>query len=414
MPAKITRPILLMLLFGGAVHAQGPARFTIETAEETHKASGLIALAETRALTIIEAGRRRTLERWIELRREGQTLPALLNRNFALLTNGDRIPLEPAASVLLQDGRLLLRCAKTLPGAPEKAVSLYAPHVAVLFWSLPDGIDDADSLIAKIQREVRKRDVIYLKNGDRIEGTIAAMTDKTGCVSVNEGRNTATPWANIAGIAWNTDRQARLRTKKSYFRVVLDGGARVNFLDLRFDEKTLRWLGTTQFGTSLDMPESAVLAIDERQGQAVDLSDLTYTRYEHRPYLGASWPLVLDAGVTGHPLSLAGNAFEKGLGTHASCSVSYKLEAQYQRFDSIVGIDPERAPRGRARIALEIDGKRIDLNAGKEMTARDAPLQIRLDVRGVRTLKLIVETGSFGDVQAEVNWAKARLIKRDE
>jgi hypothetical protein len=140
---------------------------------------------------------------------------------------------------------------------------------------------------------------------------------------------------------------------------------------------------------------------------------LTYTRYEHRPYLGASWPIVLNAGATGHPLRLAGNTFEKGLGTHASCSVAYKLDAQYQRFDSIVAIDADRAPRGRVRLFVELDGKRTDLNGDKEITARDAPLQVRLDVRGVRTLTLIVETGSFGDVQAEVNWAKARLIKRD-
>lgn len=413
MPGNITRSIFLILLLGGAAHAQEPARFTIETADGAHKSVELIALSDGRALTIAEAGRRRTLERWFELRRDGRALPALLERNFALLTNGDRIPLEPAAPALLEGGRLLLRCGKTLPGAPEAALSLYAPHVALVFWSLPDGIDDADLFFAKLQRDARKRDVVFLKNGDRIEGTITMLADKTGCVSVNDGRKTQTPWANIAGLAWNTDRQARLRTKKAYCRAVLDGGARINFLELRFDEKTRRWLGKTQFGPSLDMPESAVLAIDERQGQAVDLADLTYARYEHRPYLGASWPLVLDADATGHPLRLGGSTFEKGLGTHASCTVTYKLDAQFQRFDSIVGIDPERAPRGRAKTAVELDGKRIELNAGKELTARDTPLQVRLDVRGVKALTLIVETGSFGDVQAEVSWTKARLIKRD-
>ncbi len=339
----ITRSTLLLLVLGRVAHAQGPARFTVETAEGTHKAAELIALTPTRALTVAQAGRRRVLDHWIELRREGQPMPALLDRNFALLTNGDRIPLLPGAPAILQDGRLLLQGAKTLHGSPEKALSLYAPNVALLFWSLPDGNDDADLFFAKLQRETRKRDVVYLKNGDRVEGTIAALIDKAGCTSVNDERKTQTAWANIAGIAWNTDRQARLRTKKSYYRAVLDGGARLNFLDLRFDEKTRHWLGKTQFGPNLDMPESAILAIDERQGQAIDLSDLTCTRYEHRPYLGASWPLVLDADATGHPLRLAGNTFEKGLGTHASSSITYKLDAHYQRFDSLVGIDPERA-----------------------------------------------------------------------
>ena len=382
---NLTRAILLILLVCGAAHSQGPTRFTVETADGTHKAVELVALTDTRVLTIVEAGRRRTLERWIEMHRENQKLPALLDRDFALLTNGDRIPLQPATPALLEDGRLILRCAKTLPGATQKALSVYAPHVALLFWSFPDGIDDADLFFARLQRETRKRDVVYLKNGDRIEGNIFALADKTGCVSAGEGRKTQTPWANIAGIAWNTDRQARLRTKKSYYRVVLDGGARVNFLDLRFDEKTRRWLGTTQFGANLEMPDSAILAIDERQGQTVDLSDLTYTRYEHRPYLGATWPLVLDAGATGHSLRLDASFYEKGLGTHASCSVAYKLNGQYQRLRQHRRHRPRARPRGRVRLFVELDGKRTDLNSGKEITARDAPLQIRLDVGGVRT-----------------------------
>jgi hypothetical protein len=415
MSGKIASSILL-LFFLTAARAQEPVRFTIETAELTHKAAELVALTDARTLTFTEAGRQRTLQRWLELRREGRTLPALLKRDFALLTNGDRIPLEPAAPALLEDNRLLLQCARTLPGAPEKALSLYAPHVALVFWSLPEGADDADLFFARLQRETRKRDVVHLKNGDRIEGTITALAAKTGCVSVNvnvnDGRKTQTPWANIAGIAWNTDRQARLRTKKPYFRAVLGGGARINFLELSFEEKTRRWLGKTQFGASLEMPEAAVLAIEARQDQAVDLGELTYLRYEHRPYLGAAWPLVLDASATGHPLRLGGRTFEKGLGTHASCSIVYKLDGQYQRFDSIVGIDPERAPRGRAHAAIELDGKRIELNAGKELTGRDAPLPVRLDVRGVRTMTLIVEAGSFGDVQAEVSWANARLLKK--
>jgi hypothetical protein len=413
MGGNITRSILLTFFLGAAAGAQEPARFTIETADGKHKAAELVVLTDTHALTFIEAGQRRTVQRWLELSREGRALPALLERDFALLTNGDRIPLDPAAPLLLEDNRLLLRCAKTLKGAPDKALSLYAPHVAFVFRSLPDGADDAELYFARLQRETRKRDVVYLKNGDRIEGTITALDAKTGCVSVNEGRKTQTMWANIAGLAWNTDRQARLRTKKAYFRAVLDGGARINFVELRFDEKTRRWLGKTQFGASLEMPEAGVLAIDVRQDRAVDLADLTYLRYEHRPYLGAAWPLVLDASATGHPLRLGGSTFEKGLGTHASCSVAYNLDRKYQRFDSLVGIDLERAPRGRARAAIELDGKRIELNGGKELTGRDAPLEVRLDMRGVKTLTLIVETGSFGDVQAEVNWAKARLIKRE-
>jgi NPCBM/NEW2 domain len=222
-----------------------------------------------------------------------------------------------------------------------------------------------------------------------------------------------TAWSKLAGIAFNTERQARLRTKKTYVRTVLDGGARVNFLELRFEEKTRQWIGKTQFGATLELPEASVLAAEVRQGQAVDLAELTPTRYEHRPYLGAAWPLRKDAALTGQPLRIRENTYEKGLGTHAACQVAYKLDGQYQRFDAVVGID-DMARLGKARVAIDLDGKRIDLNDGKELTSQSPPLTVRLDVRKVRTMTLIVDLGSFGDVQAHVNWAKARLVKHAE
>lgn len=411
MQSEWKRSILVVLLAGPAL-AQGPPRFTVESVDGGHKAVEIVALSEAGALTFTETGRRQTLERWFALRRDKTALPPFLERDFALLTNGDRLPLEPAVPAVLEKNRLLVRLAKALPGGLDQPVSLYPPHVALLFWSLPDGVDDAERFLTELQRESRKRDVVHLKNGDRIEGSIAGL-DKAGCISANGERKTRIAWADLAGIAFNTERQARLKTKNRYYRAVLACGARLNFLELRADEKTGRWIGKTQFGPQLEMPASAILAIDERQGQTVDLSDLTPTRYEQRPYLGVSWPLSRDADAAGRPLRLAGSTYEKGLATHASCSVSYKLDGKFQRFDCLVGIDADHSPRGRARLALQLDAKRLELNDGKELTARDAPLPTSIDLRGVQQLTLIIEGGSFGDVQAEVIWANARLVKRE-
>jgi NPCBM/NEW2 domain len=120
---------------------------------------------------------------------------------------------------------------------------------------------------------------------------------------------------------------------------------------------------------------------------------------------------VSDAAVTGHPLRLGGSTYEKGLGVHSPCRIVYKLDGQYRRFESLVGFDEAIARRGRARLAVLLNGKRVELNEGKELTSHDAPLKVRLDVRNVRSMTLLVELGSFGDVQAKLNWAKARLIK---
>jgi hypothetical protein len=150
-----------------------------------------------------------------------------------------------------------------------------------------------------------------------------------------------------------------------------------------------------------------------RLGPAVDISEWLPTKYEQRPFLGPPWPLAKDVAADRGPLRVSGNTFEKGLGTHAPCRVTYALDGKYRRFDALVGIDEMTSPRGRAKIAVELDGKRIDLHAGKELTSQSTPVQVRLDVANAKSLTLIVDVGTFGDVQANVNWAKARLIKRD-
>jgi hypothetical protein len=409
--------IFLLLGSGLGAVSQGPDEklptFTVETVTETRRGCALVALADDATLRVEQAATRLTLTGLIEMRQESQALPPLPMRDFVLFNNGDRLPLDPNASASLDESRLFVWPAKSLGKAHEKGMSLYVPNVVLIFWTVPEGVDDAELFFAKLAEEPRKRDVVFLKNGDRIEGAVTALGGKAGCVVTTDGRQVPAPWSKLAGIAWKTDRQSRLRAKKTYFHAVLDGGARLNFTQFGFDEQSRRWTGKTQIGPALDLPAAGILALDVRQGPAVDLADLTPTRYEQHPYLGVSWPLVKDAAVTGHPLRLGGSTYDKGLGMHAACEVAYKLDGKFQRFESLVGFDETLSRRGRARLAVMLDGKRVELHEGKELTSRDPPLKVSLDVRGVREMTLLVELGSFGDVQAHVNWANARLIKRE-
>jgi hypothetical protein len=58
-----------------------------------------------------------------------------------------------------------------------------------------------------------------------------------------------------------------------------------------------------------------------------------------------------------------------------------------------------------------VDGQLQKPAAGKEITAQSPPLSLHIDVRKAKELTLLVEFGGYGDVQAHVNWADARLIK---
>lgn len=401
---------LLAFLCAAPLNAQDA--LPLFTADAATRTTGtLLGLTDDGAIHLQSAGMRLSLPRLIELRQDQKNLPPRLTRNFVSLSNGDRLPLDADAAAILDNGRLRLWPHPALPGFTAKNLNLFAANVVLLFWSLPDGVDDPERFFAQLQDEPRKRDAVYLKNGDHLEGAVIGLDGKTGCTLDIAGRKVQTAWSKLAGIAFNTDRLARLRTKKAYYRAVLDGGARVNFVDMKFEDKPRRFVGKTQFGVAFEIPESSLLALDVCQGPAVVLAEQTPARYEHRPFLGASWALAKDAAATGGPLCLAGDTFEDGIGMHAPSQVSYKLDGKFERFHALVGIDAA-SKRGRAKVALELDGKRIDLHDGKELTIQNAPLLIRQDVTGVRRLTLIVDVGSFGDVQADINWAKARLVKK--
>lgn len=405
--------VLFVPFVGNASLRSGEAnspRFNIETTDEARHHCKLLSL-DDKALEIDDAGTRVKIQRFIELRQTIKSLPPLLTQNVLMLTTGDRIALDPAAGAALKENRLQVWPAKSaLPGAHSEGLSVYVPHAVAVFWSLPDGVDDPDRFFFELQEEPRKRDVVFLKSGDRLEGALTGLDGDTGCSLMVGAKKVITPWSRLAGIAWNTERSVRPREKGAYARAVLAGGTRISLASLRFDGKSRQWSGKLLTGAALDFPEQNLLALDQRPDGIVDLADLTPARYEPRAYLGTTWPLMKDRAAVGHPLRLGENTYERGLGTHAACRVAYKLDGKYTRFDALVGID-DRAKKGRAKVALELDGKRIDLNDGKEITQKDAPLAVRQDLRKVRELNLVVDFGSFGDVQAHVNWAKARLIK---
>src|SRR5438105_83739 len=154
-----------------------------------------------------------------------------------------------------------------------------------------------------------------------------------------------------------------------------------------------------------------LMALDLLGGSAVYLSDLKPLTHEQTPYLGVRWPIGVDAALDGRPLRVGAQAHDKGIALHAQCRVTYRLDGAFRWFEAVVGIDPSAGAKGRARMSVLVDKKAYPLGEGKEQTSEDAPLPVRLDVRGAQELTLVVDFGSFADVQGRVHWGAARLLK---
>jgi hypothetical protein len=172
--------------------------------------------------------------------------------------------------------------------------------------------------------------------------------------------------------------------------------------------------GTSLFGEKVRTSLTDVVAIDVVAGKTVYLSDLKPKKIDQSGFLGVVWPLGLDRTTRGQALQvstdLGDTIADKGLGTHPRTTLAYNLGGKYQRFESLVGLDPTTSHRARVAVRVLVDGKEQPVPALTTLTVGDA-VDLRIDVRNAKELVLITDFAPAGGVGGDVNWADARLIE---
>lgn len=408
---------LLLAQPGGVARAARPPVFELRLADGSTFTGPLKALGDDWTLRL-----KGSKPRWVKgaevisLRRLGVALPAQpgTGTSQVLFANGSRLP---GTVLKIADDQLLFR-----PDFPVKPIknekwALPLALVSAVWRASPAGVANPRLLLRHLAGEARTRDVILRLNGDRIEGTLKGLVQQQNLMQKSfriepEGKAAIeVPEATVAVVAFNTELVSRARPRGIYGSLTLGNGARLVLTSARLleDGETLR--GRLPGGVSFDVPLDQVMALDLRQGCAVYLSDLKPLAYRHTPFFGVRWPYAVDASVAGRALRLGGSVYDKGLGLHSRSQLTYALTGGYRQFEALVGLDDRTGRRGRARVQVLLDGKPLDLGRDKELGARDRPLPIRVDVSKGRELTLVVDFGRFGDVQAHVDWADARLIR---
>lgn len=343
----------------------------------------------------------------ISLRRAGRALPTLPADRHLILANGDRIPVTSSPQL---KGERLLFCHPDLEGGKEVALPLAA--VSVYWAAPPERTPSPEKLRQSLRLQTRTSDVILLRNGDTVEGLLVGMDEKQVEIESNK-KTTSVPVSQVAALALGAD-SGGLRTRGPFARLTLAAGerspgGRISLASATSNGITLE--GKTLFGAALKAPLERVIALDVYQGRADYLSDLKTGKLEFTPYFDASWPVVRDANVKGYDLRLASSTYDKGLGLHSKSRLTYPLNGAYRRFEALVGLDDAHGREGSVRVRVLADGKPLDLDGDRELTAKTGPLRVGVKVEGARTLTLEVDFGRNGDVQDVVNWVEARVIK---
>lgn len=128
-----------------------------------------------------------------------------------------------------------------------------------------------------------------------------------------------------------------------------------------------------------------------------------------------------NKSVDGHPLTVAGQVFERGLGTHAESQCRIRLDGQALSFKALVGVDDEikKSERGAERASVEFivtgrdkkNNKKILWKSGI-MKAGDPPREINISLKGLKYLDLVVSDAGDGIAYDHADWCEARIEYR--
>lgn len=112
--------------------------------------------------------------------------------------------------------------------------------------------------------------------------------------------------------------------------------------------------------------------------------------------------------VDGRPLTIAGNVFQRGFGTHAESSLFIDLGGKATEFSALVGVDDEMKGQNPA-VEFEIYADDKKLWSSGIMRLGNQPKPVTVSLVGVKKLELVVTDGGNGPYYDHADWVNAKF-----
>jgi len=312
---------------------------------------------------------------------------------FILETHGDGRLLVDA--VTLADDKFTARLAGgkdvVLPLDAVRCLRFEPDLVMAAFKeSLEKPSADQDKIFVKVDNQI-----------DAISGLIVGLTDKELTFEY-EAETRKLPRERLHGIVLA---QAG-GPKNSPATVQLTNGSRLagKLLSLEQGDLQLELVG----GSKASLPFDSVERIDLRSPRMIYLSELEPAAVREETLLTIARPWQKDRSVSGKTLTLAGQAFPRGLGVHARSELVFDVPEGFDVLAATVGIDASTGGRGDCDFAVLGDDRPL---WSQRIKGSDAPQSVRVELRGVKKVTLRVEPGADFDFGDHADWCDARFLK---
>jgi hypothetical protein len=347
---------------------------------------------------------------------EGKEQVVPLGRLLKLTRESMSFSLTPSdgSLVLFPDGDRLYRTVIGPATETMLEVQSYAlGNVAIplesllgLVLALPSETAAVDALLERVRTEPRPSEVLWLANGDRLLGGFLGLDEKrikyqgpTGPIELDRG--------GIVALGFDPALVAYPRPEGDYLELTMVDGSRLGVTNARIEQGHV--VATTRFKGTIRLALSELVQVHARTAAIAYLSERKATAEQYVAYVGPTRPYRRDLDVDGHPLRLAGQSYDRGLGTQSRTLLAYRLAPGDARFQALVGLDDSAGPLGSVVFRVLVDGK--ERFVSPPMSVRDTPKPIDVDLTGAKFLILVTEFGERGEIRDLADWVEARIIR---
>lgn len=269
----------------------------------------------------------------------------------------------------------------------------------------------------KLSPETKEEDMVYLFNGDKDKGTIMGINTETLTIKSSlYDKEKVYPMRDISGITFCQITKPPQEPEGPVGILICQNGSRLTGKIQKLQDKVLYF--DSPYGTPYQLAQDMIAHIYFKNARCVYLSDLEPTQVKEYNSVSAQppgttpflWPYQKDKSVVkGEIISLQGKRYYKGLGIHANCELTYKLDSLYKRFFSMIGLDDESGKGGSVKFAVYLDKRKA--YESELIKWGDKPKKVDLNVENAQELRLVVTDGGDWLILDRAAWAGARLIK---
>jgi alpha-galactosidase len=120
----------------------------------------------------------------------------------------------------------------------------------------------------------------------------------------------------------------------------------------------------------------------------------------------------MDRSFNGDPLVLDGIRYERGIGVHAPCALSWRVPAGATALRAVVGVAEQARGCGRGDVVFEVyDQAGRPLFSSGLLTSADGARSVDVPLHGVDAVTLAVLEGRRGRDCDHADWADAAFVR---